>query len=44
MEINIKVFEPPYDKKEFYGYMGDVLCITVEGLSRLEEPKTTGFW
>lgn len=27
MEINIKVFEPPYDKKEFYGYMGDVFSM-----------------
>lgn len=27
MEINIKVFEPPYDKNEFYGYMGDIFSM-----------------
>lgn len=27
METDIKVFEPPYDKKEFYGYMGDIFSM-----------------
>jgi GNAT superfamily N-acetyltransferase len=27
MEINIKVFEPPYNKTEFYEHMGDVFSM-----------------
>lgn len=27
MKIEIKVFEPGYDKREFYGYMGDPLTM-----------------
>jgi hypothetical protein len=25
--MQIKTYEPGYDKKEFYGYMGDVLTM-----------------
>jgi len=27
MEVDIKVFNPPYDKKEFYEHMGDVFSM-----------------
>lgn len=27
MEPDIKIFEPPYDKREFYGFMGDVFSM-----------------